>query len=262
MGGAVSDEGVVKILWWLGLVAAPLVLIGIELFHPAHFTADPGMAQFLLKPEPYDPRYVALAYPGPGWWFTLHLIQTPMVALVAVGLWLLVRPIGDDDGRLAVALAWLSRAATMVFLVYYTALDSIGGTGLGRSLLDLEALQANGRLTSEGATGAALLLDTVWVDPWVGGVGSLVSEAGSFAVLAAAVFAAAALFLARKAALPALVVLLAFGWQLETSHASPHGPIAFALLIVSALWIRWSQRNSAGLTDAAARRPSRRFASR
>jgi hypothetical protein len=58
---AVSDEGVVKIIWWLGLVAAPLVLIGIELLHPAHFTAEPGTVAFLSQPQPYDPRHVALA---------------------------------------------------------------------------------------------------------------------------------------------------------------------------------------------------------
>ena len=256
-----SDERVIKILWWLGLVAAPAVLIGIELFHPAHFTAAPGMVAFLSQPEPYDPRYVALAYPGPRWWFALHMIQTPMVALVAVGLWLLVRPVGDADGKAAVTLAWLSRATTMAFLVYYTALDSIGGTGLGRSLLDVAALTANGRLTSGGAAGANLLLDTLWADPWVGGVGSFISETGSFAVLAAAVFAAAALWRARQAPLPACVVLAAFGWQLQTSHASPHGPIAFVLLIVGAIWIRLWQRHAA-ISDADARRPNRRSASR
>ena len=52
------DEGVKKVLWWFGLVVAPAVLIGIELFHPAHFTypPGPGMYQYLSKPEPYEPR--------------------------------------------------------------------------------------------------------------------------------------------------------------------------------------------------------------
>jgi hypothetical protein len=116
----VPDEGVKKTLWWLGLVVAPAALIGIELFHPAHFTypPGPGMSQFLSKPEPYDPRYVALTYPRPDWWFLSHMIQTPMVGLVVVGLWLLVSQVVGADGRFAVALAWLSRAATWVFLIY------------------------------------------------------------------------------------------------------------------------------------------------
>jgi hypothetical protein len=251
------DEGVKRVLWWIGLVVAPAVLIGIELLHPAHFTypPGPGMYQFLSKPEPYDPRYVALAYPGPDWWFTLHMIQTPMVGLVAVGLWLLVHRVVGADGHFAVALAWLSRAATLVFLIYYTALDSIGGTGLGRLLLNTQCLASQYSaqcsankdpgppLTPEQVAGIARLLNTNWVDPWVGGVGSFISHTGSYAVLAAAVFAASALALARKAGWPALVLLLAFGWQLQTSHASPNGPIAFGLLILSALWIWWSGRS-------------------
>jgi hypothetical protein len=40
-------------------------------------------------------------------------------------------------------------------------------------------------------------------------------------------------------------VLLAFGWQLNTAHASPHGPFAFALLIVAAIWLWWSERKAA-----------------
>ena len=81
-----------NILWWLCLLVAPVVLVGVELFHPAGFTftpPGPGMYEYLSKPEPYNPLYKALAYPGPQWWFALHMIQTPMVALVAIGLWIL-----------------------------------------------------------------------------------------------------------------------------------------------------------------------------
>ncbi len=60
------------------------MLIAIELFHPAGFTAHPGMYQFLAQPERDQPQFQALAYYGPGWWFTLHMIQTPTVGLVAV----------------------------------------------------------------------------------------------------------------------------------------------------------------------------------
>jgi hypothetical protein len=240
-----TNAGVEKVLWWLGLVVAPVVLISIELFHPAGFTADPpGMYQYLSKPEPYNPDFHALAYPGPDWWFLLHMIQTPMVGLVAIGLWLLVGRVGDDDGPFAVALAWLSRAATMVFLIYYTALDSIGGAGLGRLIVNTQALTASGKLAPQQVEGIAQLLNITWVDPWVGGVGSFISHTGSWAVLAASVFAAAALLLTRKAPWPALIVLIAFGWELQTSHASPHGPIAFSLLIVTALWMWWSARRA------------------
>ena len=152
-------------------------------------------------------------------------------------------------------LAWLSRGATFVFLLYYTPLDSIGGTGLGRLIINTTTLSADGRLTVEQVDGIAVLLNTTWVDPWVGGVDSFISETGSLAVLAASLFASAALYRAGKASVPPLILLVAFGWVLQTSHASPHGPIAFALLIVAAVWMRWGRRP---LPDTAVARTSAR----
>jgi hypothetical protein len=241
--GAMTNAGVKKGLWWLGLVVAPVVLMSIELFHPSHFTdVREGVYQFLSKPE-HDPRFYALDYPGPDWWFVLHMIQTPLVGLVAVGLWLLVGKVGDNDGAAAVALAWLSRAATFVFLIYYTALDTIGGTGLGRLIYHTQ----HSNLTTQQIEVVAQVLNATWIDPWVGGVGSFFSLTGSWAVFVACVFAAAALLVAKKMWWPPLVVLLAFGWELQTSHASPNGPIAFGLLIVAAVWMWWLDRRAAQL---------------
>jgi hypothetical protein len=42
-----------------------------------------------------------------------------------------------------------------------------------------------------------------------------------------------------------MAVLVAFGWELQTAHASPHGPIAFALLIVASIWLWLSRRRPA-----------------
>ncbi|MFI5012887.1 MAG: hypothetical protein ACHQAY_11110 [Hyphomicrobiales bacterium] len=243
-----SNEVVNKALWWLCLVIAPAVLAGVELFHPAGFTREPGMFQFLSQPMPSDSHHMALAYSGPQWWFVLHMIQTPMVGLVSVGLCLLVGRVRETDAAVAVALAWLSRAATLVFLLYYTALDSIGGTGLGRLILNTQALADSGQLTPEQVEGISRLLNVNWTDPWVGGVGSFISQTGSWAVFASALFAAAALLLARRAPWPPLIVLVGFGWELQTSHASPHGPIAFGLLIVAALWLWFADFRTAEQT--------------
>lgn len=250
-----SHDRIANIFWWICLVIAPATLAGMELFHPSHFTGDPGMYQFLSQPHAHDPRFFALAYPGPQWWFTLHAIQTPLIGLIAVGFLLLVHRIHDVDGAAAVTLAWLARAATLVFLIYYTALDSIGGTGLARAIINTQSLAASGKLTPQQVDGIALMLNTTWVDPWVGGVGSFISLGGSWAVLVAAVSTAAALYLANRTPWPALVLLLGFGWQLFTSHASPHGPIAFSLLIAAALWIWWTER-----APAQRRKPKRRRA--
>lgn len=236
-----SNDAVKKVLWWLCLFVAPSVLIAIELFHPAGFTKDPGMYEYLHKPQPYDPRFEALGYFGPQWWFTLHMIQTPMVCLVAVGLWLLADKVAASEG-LATAFAWLSRVATFVFFVYYTALDSIGGIGLSKSIEITEQLAREGKLTPEQVVGVVQVLNRTWVNPWVGGVGSFISLTGSWAVFISTLFLAVALFLTEKVPWPALVLLLAFGWELQVSHTMPHGPIAFSLLIISALWIWWSGR--------------------
>jgi len=237
------NDVVKKVLWWVCLFVAPVTLIAIELYHPAGFTQNPGMYQYLSKPEPYDPRFQALGYPGPHWWFTLHMIQTPMVALVAVGLWLLVARVRASDGLLPLALAWLSALSTFVFLIYYTALDSIGGAGLARSILITKQLSASGQLTPTQVLGVRQVLNATWTDHWVGGVGSFVSLLGSWAVFVAAVLAAVALFLSRRAPWAALILLVAFGWELQVSHTMPHGPIAFGLLILSAGWI-WLRRNA------------------
>jgi hypothetical protein len=233
-----------NILWWLCLLAAPLVLVVLELFHPAGFTETPGMYQYVSKPEPYNPAYKALAYWGPGWWFTLHMIQTPMVALVAIGLWILVS-LADGGEKPAVVLAWLARAATFVFLIYYTALDSIGGSGLGRTILNTQELSSQGKLTADQLDGVVVVLNTTWVDPWVGGVGSFISQTGSWAAFFAALFAALALLLAKKISWPPALLLTAFGWELQMSHTMPHGPIAFALLIIAGIWIRLAGRRPA-----------------
>ena len=240
-----SNKAVKAVLWWLCLLVAPAVLIAIELFHPAGFTIHPGMYEFLSKPEPDQPQFQALNYFGPNWWFTLHMIQTPMVGLVAVGLWLMVARIDHPDSVAAVAVAWLARIATFVFLIYYTVLDAVGGIGLGRTIVTTESLAAAGTLTAEQVASIALLLDHVWTDGWVGGVGSFVSLTGSWAAFAAALLIAIALLLSRRAPWPPLVVLVAFGWELQTSHASLHGPIAFALLIVASAWLWWAERRRA-----------------
>src|SRR5689334_22388445 len=140
------DRGIKRVLWWLCLLVAPAVLIALELFHPANFTASPGMFEFLSH-EHHEPQFKALAYFGPDWWFHLHMVQTPLVGLVAIGLWLLVGPVSPADGALAMACAWLARAAIFVMAVYFTVLDGIGGISLGRTIVVVQGLVANGKLS-------------------------------------------------------------------------------------------------------------------
>lgn len=215
------------------LVIAPLCLAAIELFHPAHFTMNPGMTSFLSEPQPGDPYFNALHYFGPEWWFLMHMIQTPLVVVVSFGLLLATDTFGGDAQARYRPLAWISRIATVVFMTYYTALDAIGGISLGRELLVLKELLEAGTLSGSDADAIRLFLDRMWVDPWVGGVGSFISLLGSWAVFVAALFAAAYLRLNHKASWLEVLLLVGFGWELQIAHASYHGPIAFSLLAIS-----------------------------
>jgi len=240
-----KHETLQNALWWLCLLVAPLTLLGIELFHPANFTHDPGMYAYLSKPEQHQHAHLALDYFGPDWWFTLHMIQTPMMALVGVGIWLLVGDVGTRHGSAAVLLAWLARLAAFVFLIYYTVLDAVGGIGLGRTIVLSQAMLADGSLTQAQLQGVAAVLDASWTDHWVGGVGSVISEGASWAAFIMAAAAALSRLLAKQGPWPALAILAAGGWTLQVSHAAMHGPLAFGLLAAAALWLRLAARRQA-----------------
>ena len=240
-----ADSAIKRGLWWICLLVAPAVLIALELFHPAGFTANPGMYQYLSHVHGHEPQFMALGYFGPNWWFTLHMIQTPLVGLVAVGLWMVVGPVSRADGAPAMVCAWLARVAIFVMAVYFTVLDGIGGISLGRTIVVVQGLVADGKLSPAQLDGVALLLNTMWVDPLVGGLGSFVSLTASWAAFAAAALIAAALLLSGRAGWVTAVLLLAFGWELQTAHAAPHGPIAFALLILATGSIWWTERRRA-----------------
>ena len=220
-------------LAWLSLVIAPLILAGIEMFHPAHFTADPGMTNFLSQPQAGDPHFMAIKYFGPEWWFLMHMIQTPLVVVVCFGLLLATDSFGVSAGARFAPLAWISRVATVIFMTYYTALDSIGGIGLGRQLLVVNGMLESGALTAPQAEMIRFFLDRMWIDPWVGGVGSFISLTGSWAVFVAAVSAGGYLLLNRKASWLVFILLVGFGWELQVAHASYHGPLAFGLLALA-----------------------------
>jgi len=222
------------VLWWLCLIIAPLVLTAIEFFHPAGFTQDPGMFEYLSTPE-HDQHHKALAYFGPEWWFALHMIQTPCIVLVCIGLWLLV---GDDPG----AIAWLARGSTFVFLVAYTVLDATGGIGLGRLLLIATEMDAN--FSPDQRAAIVKLLNAFWIDRWTGGVGSLISLTGSRAAFFSTVFVALERCLRQRTPVAIMlgIALVAAGYLLQISHAATTGPAAFALLAITALAMRVHER--------------------
>lgn len=224
-------------LFWLGLVVSPALLAAMELFHPAHFTRSPGMYAYLSAAHTHMTQFGALEYFGPSWWVAMHLIQLPLLTLVALGLWSLVEGI---SGGLAGLAAQTARLAVFCFAVLYTALDAIQGVGLGRYILVLEHMKSAGGLTPEEAAGAVKLLDAGWSDSLIGGLGSIISLGGSWSAFVAAAAAALALGAAGRAPWPVLALLVAFGWEIQISHAAPHGPAAFIMLLTAALSLRYA----------------------
>lgn len=66
--------------------------------------------------------------------------------------------------------------------------------------------------------------------------------AGSWVVFATVLSGGMALLLSRQIAWPPLIRLAPFGRELQIGHASPHGPIAFSLLLLFAIWILLTDR--------------------
>jgi hypothetical protein len=233
---AAPDDPGLPVARRLCLLVAPLVLVGIELFHPAGFSRQ--VYAFLSEPQP--------GYFGPQWWLALHVIQTPLVGLVGAGLMLLVA------GRRGPG-AWATRAAALLFVVYYTVLDSIGGVFVGWLL--------SGPLNApDAATRPAVqqLVGALWSDPLIGGVGSVVSQVGSWAAFVAA--GAAAIVLAgRRGPLWPLLALALAGVLVQVSHARPTGPLGFAMLFLAAVGLElWRPAPAAaGETETGWSRSSR-----
>jgi len=211
------------------LFGAPLVLVGIETFHPLGFTEE--VYAVLSRP--------GFFYFGPWWFSTLHAIQTPMVGVVAAGLWLLL-------AGLSGLWAWVARGATLVWIVYYTVLDSIQGIFLGWIIA--KSLEA----PAETQRFVATLVQDMYTDRVIGGVSSVVSLTGSWAFLVAAISTALALA-QRGAPLWALFGLVLAGQIIQLSHAHPYGPVGFSLVFLAALGLeRWLARQTTGPAAAAA----------
>ncbi len=103
------------------------------------------------------------------------MIQTPLVVLAAAGMLLLV-------AGLTTLPALVARVAVFVFAVYYTALDAIGGIGLGRTLIaakdacqpvpadDWVECTPGSAWSTADYNAVRDSVNGLWTDSWVGGV--------------------------------------------------------------------------------------------
>jgi hypothetical protein len=161
------------------------------------------------------------------WWTTLHLIQMPLFGLMAfAGFWLVSR---DDVERWARPLVGVCMG---IFVVYYTALDSVAGVALGRLLGYMQSLpSAQQAIVQHG-------IDRLY--GWTGVL--LFFQVGKWAWILGMFVAASALARAARP-WPPVVLLALSGLPLRWDHARPYGPIAFGLFFIAALWLEfWPTR--------------------
>src|SRR5215208_629683 len=186
------------------LLGTPLLLTVLLFFHPS----------------PYDDVAGELM-PIAGWWTALHTIGFVLFALMGVALWLLT-------AGLPGVFATVSRAAAVVFAVFYDAGDAIAGISTG-------ILARSAEVGALGERAAVAAIQTLWDDP----TKNLLFDIGRYAWIVALVTAAVALYRAGAPRLP--LVLLALPAYLVTfDHAFPLGSITFGTFFVIAAWLEFA----------------------
>ena len=210
----------------LVVIGAPLVLGLVEIWH---FESLPFDSEGNLGPFT---RYRVLA-PVIDQWLTIHLVQVPLLALVGLGVYLIVRDLNS-------IVAIVARVSMVVFVVFYTVLDAVAGIAIGVLVRDTKELSVSQQNAVEGA------IEALWNNPIVGNV-SLSSWTGALAWMIGVISAAIGIRLAGAPRGPVALMILAaliFGM----SHASPNGPIGMACLVAAFVWLEFfpdSTRRSA-----------------
>lgn len=174
---------------WIAIVAVALpglVLAGVGFTHPTRLTVDTAQ-----------------------WWTTMHIVLVPLFPLLAVALWVLMR-------RDSSPLGWAGRAAAIVYVVFYGALDALSGIAAGTVVL----------ASGGGGDEVTALFGTG------GGFGRI----GAYAFLAAVVCVLGSSWRAGLRSVPfwlAAVVLLGSGYVFTVRHIyAPFGVAAMLGLAV------------------------------
>ena len=179
------------------LLLPPLLLAGLEVVHP--------------QPDENAQSLMDVAT----WFAGFHAVQLVLIGLVGLSVLLLADGFGRAD-------AWVTRIGVGVFLVFFSAYDSVAGiaTGLAmRSARDLTPAQQEG-VKDWPAFGPPFALSIIGTLGWVAAVGALAVAA-------------------RRQGAPRhewILIGLAALFLLG-GHPFPQGTVAFACLFAGALLV-------------------------
>ena len=200
---AVADRTVLRRLVLLG---TPLALALLEIFHPE------------------QPSGASEAIDQGGWFMWFHIIQVPLIGLMALAVYLLT------DGLEGRAVS-VSRWAIGVFAVFFSAYDAAAGIGTGYALRNAQGLSAEGQ---------AAVYETVKDLPLFSLPFGL-SIVGTLGWAVALIAAAIALRRAGVSRGPFVLLILA-GVFLMGGHPYPAGTLAFGCFFLGAAWFELAQR--------------------
>jgi hypothetical protein len=174
-------------------------------------------ALLAFHPVSDDPDAIAWLAPQVGWWLTLHVLQLPLFGLMALAVLRLLDGLDDPAVRASRVGAWL-------FLVFYTAFDSLAGIAQG-----LVVANAAGRDAAYQA-GALALLNDLNFSALAFGITGLGVIGWVTAVVAAAIAVGRAGYGRGPAVLLGLSALFA-------QHPPPFGPLGLAFFLGAAVWM-------------------------
>ena len=199
----------------LNLLGTPLALAILEIFHP-------------------QPGGVGESVEQGGWFMWFHIIQVPLIGLIALAVYLLTEGL---EGR-AVR---VSRWAIGVFAVFFSAYDAAAGIATGYALRNAQGLPAGAQEAVYEAVKDMPGLSLIFGLSIVGTLGWVV------ALIAAAIAL-------RRAGAPRgpVVLLILAGVFLMGGHPYPYGTLAFGCFFLAAAWLVLAP---GGLTSAS--QPSR-----
>jgi hypothetical protein len=150
-------------------------------------------------------------------WLVIHLVQLPLICLVAFALWLLVDGLPGRAARVA-------RAAVVPYAVFYAAFDTLAGLGAGIFIREANDFPAANRAVADG----------IWDAVQENAVGYVIYFAAAAAWLVAALAVAVALWRHAPRGVP---ILFGLGAAIfAVAHPQPPGPIGMALILVAIGW--------------------------